>query len=69
RILHGKGKMEDIDLLLDLCDNMGGTTICALADGAVNPIKSSIVKWRDEYEAHVRGELGPRAGELCEVAW
>ena len=52
-----------------MCSEMeGGRTICALSDGAVMPIKSSIEKWRDEYEAHV-GTGCPRNGEICEVEW
>jgi NADH-quinone oxidoreductase subunit F len=69
RFERGGAKAEEIDVLMDMCSEMGGgRTICALADGAVMPIKSSIQKWRGEYEAHV--ETGcPQKGELCEVAW
>ena len=69
RLEEGGAKSKEIDLLLDICNEMGGgRTICALADGAIAPIKSSITKWRDEYEAHV--ETGcPQRGELCEVGW
>ncbi len=73
RILHrfetGGAKKEEIDLLLDICDEMGGgRTICALADGALNPIRSSIIKFRNEYEAHVENGC-PYGGKLCEVEW
>ena len=69
RLETGGAKSEEIDLLLDICSEMGGgRTICALADGAINPIISGIQKWRDEYEAHV-GSGCPQKGELCEVAW
>jgi NADH-quinone oxidoreductase subunit F len=72
-ILHrfekGGARMEDIDILLDVAGQMGGgRTICALADGAIGPIRSSIQKWRHEYEAHV-GSGCPQKGELCEVGW
>ena len=69
RFEKGGAKKEDIDLLEDICSQMGGgRTICALADGAINPILSSIHKFRDEYEAHV--EKGcPYGGKLCEVPW
>ena len=63
------GKPEEIDLLLDICSNMGGTTICALADGAVNPLRSSITKFRDEWERHIREGACPFGGSLCEVTW
>jgi len=35
RIEHGRGKMDDLDLLLDICDNIEGNTICPLGDAAV----------------------------------
>jgi NADH-quinone oxidoreductase subunit F len=49
----GKGSEADLDKLLDLCDNIMGRSFCALADGAVSPIDSSIKYFRDEYIAHV----------------
>ena len=52
-IENGKGSEADLDKLLDLCDNIMGRSFCALADGAVSPIASSIKYFRDEYIAHV----------------
>ncbi len=57
RILRGEGKLEDLDLLLELADSMGiipGTTICGLADGAAWPVKTAIRKFRDEFETFIR---------------
>ena len=69
RFEQGGARQEDIDILLDIAAEMGGgRTICALADGAIGPIKSTIQKWRAEYEAHVPGGC-PQKGELCEVSW
>jgi len=45
----GKGTEEDLTKLLDLCDNIAGRSFCALADGAVAPIISSLKYFRDEY--------------------
>ncbi len=45
---------QTLDLLLDQCDNILGRSFCALADGAVSPISSSIKYFRDEYLAHLR---------------
>ncbi len=50
---RGEGKESDLDLLLDQCDNILGRSFCALADGAVSPIASSIQYFRDEYLAHL----------------
>ncbi|MCK4404381.1 MAG: NADH-quinone oxidoreductase subunit NuoF [candidate division Zixibacteria bacterium] len=54
RIENGKGREEDIDLLRDICANIAGKTVCPLADGAVVPITSTIEKFRDEYEYHIK---------------
>ncbi len=54
RIENGKGREEDLDLLLDICTNIAGKTVCPLADGAVVPITSTIEKFRDEYEYHIK---------------
>ncbi len=50
RILRGEGRMEDLQLLDDVCDNIFGRSFCALGDGATSPIKSSLKYFRDEYE-------------------
>ena len=54
RLLHGHGTMEDLDTLLDVSDNILGRAFCALGDGAVSPVVSSIKYFRDEYEALIR---------------
>ncbi|MGY0388654.1 NADH-quinone oxidoreductase subunit NuoF [Nocardioides sp. WG-D5] len=53
RLEKGDGKPEDLDLLLDQCDNILGRSFCALGDGATSPITSSIKYFRDEYLAHL----------------
>ncbi|RMF98140.1 MAG: NADH oxidoreductase (quinone) subunit F [Candidatus Schekmanbacteria bacterium] len=54
RILNGEGKISDIDLLLDICDNISGKTVCPLGDAAVMPVQSFIEKFRDEFEYHIQ---------------
>ncbi len=51
RILHGHGTEEDLDTLLDTCDNILGRSFCALGDGATSCISSSIKYFRDDYLA------------------
>jgi NADH-quinone oxidoreductase subunit F len=50
---RGEGQESDLDLLLDQCDNILGRSFCALADGAVSPIESSIRFFREEYLQHL----------------
>jgi NADH-quinone oxidoreductase subunit F len=52
RLEHGDADSSDIDTLLDACDNIFGRAFCALADGAVSPIVSSVQYFKDEYVAH-----------------
>jgi NADH-quinone oxidoreductase subunit F len=51
RMVDGNGTEEDIDTLLDICDNVLGRSFCALGDGAVSPITSGIQYFRDEFLA------------------
>ncbi|MBL0093903.1 MAG: NADH-quinone oxidoreductase subunit NuoF [Piscinibacter sp.] len=49
RIAHGKGRMEDIDLLNSVADNIQGRTICALGDAAAMPVRAMIKHFRGEF--------------------
>jgi NADH-quinone oxidoreductase subunit F len=53
RLERGGGRQQDADLLLDMCDNIGGKSLCALGDAAIGPVMSSVRKFRDEYVHHV----------------
>ena len=55
RLESGQGTAEDLDTLLDVCDNILGRAFCALGDGATSPVTSSLQHFRAEYEAHVTG--------------
>ncbi|MCY3625832.1 MAG: NADH-quinone oxidoreductase subunit NuoF [Candidatus Dadabacteria bacterium] len=51
---EGKGSIEHLDIILDACSQMRGTTICALADGCAMPVDSIVRKFRDEFEEHIK---------------
>ncbi|HJP19635.1 MAG TPA: NADH-quinone oxidoreductase subunit NuoF [Nitrospinota bacterium] len=53
-IENGRGKMEDIDLLLDVAGNMEANTICALSDAAAWPVQGLIKHFRSEFEDHIK---------------
>ncbi|TRZ99954.1 MAG: NADH oxidoreductase (quinone) subunit F [Deltaproteobacteria bacterium] len=59
RIEAGEGRQGDVELILDLCDNMMGRTICALADAAVMPAQSFIWKFREEFDRHIGEQKCP----------
>ncbi|MGB8180041.1 MAG: NADH-quinone oxidoreductase subunit NuoF [Acidimicrobiales bacterium] len=61
RLEHGGGRMEDLDMLLDLCDNISPglnwppqqTTICVLGPSIPSSVNSAITMFRDEFAQHV----------------
>jgi NADH-quinone oxidoreductase subunit F len=53
RIEHGHGRLEDLDLLLDMSSKIEGRTICALGDAAAMPVASFIKNFREEFEHHI----------------
>ena len=61
RIIDGNGRTQDLDLLLDVCDNISPgvtwppkqTTICPLGPSAVSPISSAITRYREEFEKYL----------------
>jgi NADH-quinone oxidoreductase subunit F len=53
RIEHGHGKMQDLNMILDMCTNMKGVTICVLSDACAMPVEAMINKYREEFEYHI----------------
>ncbi len=65
RIDEGEGNLRDLDLLLQLCDQMEGRTVCALADAAAWPVRNTIKRFRDEFEAKCRPSLVPAGATVA----
>lgn len=55
RIRDGQGTMEDLDTLVQIGENMTGTTICVLSDSCAVPVISGINKFRPEFESLIHG--------------
>lgn len=53
KIEHGRGAMEDVDLLWDIQRRIEGNTICPLGDAAAWPVAAAIRHFRDEFEWHI----------------
>ncbi len=53
RITEGNGKIEDIDLLIDLSNKIKNSSLCGLGQTAPNPVLTTIKYFREEYEAHI----------------
>jgi NADH-quinone oxidoreductase subunit F len=54
RLDRGAGTDEDLDMLLDICDNILGRAFCPFGDGAISPVVSSIKYFRDEFIEHFK---------------
>ena len=67
RLEHGGGRVEDLDLLLDLCDNIAPgltwppqqTTICVLGSSIPSSVHAAIEMFKDEFLAHVEKQGCP----------
>jgi len=55
RFAQGLGRADELDTILDICDNMAFKTVCPLGDAARMPTESYVRKFRDEFRARVAG--------------
>ena len=53
RIEHGQGQGGDLELLLDICDNIAGKTICPFGEATAWPVQGFLKRFRDEFTAHI----------------
>ncbi len=58
-ICEGRGKMEDLDLLEEICETMKDSALCALGKSAPNPVLTTLKYFRPEYEAHIKEHRCP----------
>jgi NADH-quinone oxidoreductase subunit F len=62
RLERGEGRADDLELLVDVCDNMSdpgpvykpmGRSFCGLGDGAAWSLRSAVQLFRGEFERHI----------------
>jgi len=53
-ITKGQGRIEDIDMLSQLAEDIKAGSLCGLGKTAPNPVLSTLRHFRDEYEAHIK---------------
>ena len=53
KITDGKGTLEDIDKLEELCNYIKANSLCGLGQTAPNPVLATLKFFREEYIAHV----------------
>jgi len=58
-ITAGRGRLEQLDLLEELAETVGETSLCALGKTAPNPVLSTLRYFRDEYIAHIEEKRCP----------
>ena len=58
-ISSGRSRMEDLDLLQTLAENIRAGSLCALGGTAPNPVLTSLRYFRDEYETHIKESRCP----------
>ena len=57
RIARGEGRPGDLELVENLCDQIGGHTICAFGDTMISPYLSIISKFADEFKERIGDSL------------
>ncbi len=53
KITSGKGTMEDLERMENLCNYIKENSLCGLGQTAPNPVLSTYQRFKDEYIAHV----------------
>ena len=59
KITKGKGTMEDLDKMEELCYHIKANSLCGLGQSAPNPVLSTLKYFRDEYVAHILDKKCP----------
>ena len=50
----GRGLPGDVEKLREIASNINGRSFCGLGDAAAQPVISSIDRFRDEYDFHIK---------------
>lgn len=58
-ITEGKGKLEDLDLLLNLAEVIKEGSLCGLGQTSPNPVLTTLKFFKDEYQAHIDEKICP----------
>jgi NADH:ubiquinone oxidoreductase subunit F (NADH-binding)/(2Fe-2S) ferredoxin len=58
-ICKGKGRKEDLELLVELSHSVHGGSVCGLGQTAANPVLTTLRYFKHEYEAHINDKCCP----------
>ena len=59
KIISGKGELEDLDRMEELCNYIKSASLCGLGQTAPNPVISTLRYFKDEYIAHIVDKTCP----------
>ncbi len=65
RIERGKGRKDDLDLLLETAQGIDGITFCPMGTALVNPARSALKHFGPEFEYHITNKHCPVNGKLA----
>jgi len=68
RIVEGKGRPEDLELLDSVASKIEGRTICALGDAAAMPVRSFVKHYRHEFAYYIEHKCSMVAGAAALTA-
>jgi len=54
KIAEGKGEKGDIEKIIWFCDNIKGNTLCPTGEAYAHPVKTMILKFRNEFESLIK---------------
>lgn len=54
KIAEGKGEKGDIEKIIWFCDNIKGNTLCPTGEAYAHPVKTMILKFRNEFEQLIK---------------
>jgi NADH-quinone oxidoreductase subunit F len=52
-IVHGRGSLEELNLISEIASDITGNTICAFGDGAAQPALAFVRKYRKHFEDYI----------------
>ena len=68
RIESGAGRLEDVELIKDVCGGIDGKVLCGLGDGAIVPLRSAVNRFEAEFLQHIEQKGCPFKSAAADLA-
>lgn len=59
KIYEGKGSATDLETIRDVTEVMETSSLCSLGKTAINPVRTSMKYFGDEWDAHIEDKACP----------